>query len=665
MTTATSPPLQPIAAAARTEAAQVWRDLAPLLIAPGRIRAVKTASASGKYPHYPIPLTTKLPGQPTAALLFDHDQRAHWLGVDLDPQAGDTAATLAAAAAVADLMADAGGRPILDRSPRGGVHVWARLPHPEPVDVVAPLVAGLRNWVTARFAGVKVDTMPMANTRHGCLSLPGSPCRGGGYRQLITPLHAALAAARTKPADGVVYRLATLLGVTTGDLFAPTAPETIPDEEAAIPGGPQPLPDRALDYLRSGVLAEHPTRSEARWSALLMAAWRGWSLSDIREHLDAGQFEGLSNDIHRPHKTGHRFLNQEWKRVLTTVRHAQDTHSEMSSANLVRQSVHTHDLLHRGAQGHWTNRWLQAAEVWALEHYVGARLLTVLAVLSGTAWLALLQDNEDRLTFGRIGRYTPGAGVDSRVAELPVRSLHLVSGLIGIDTIADVLRDLNDTAGSPLLLVDSGAGTSRGSRYYLHQPASEPGCERHAGRANPLDPVWSELGLAAWWIYVLLRDQNNPHNAAQLARMSGLGRSAVYGALRTLREHELVTSAEPGRYRTSSTDPAEVGRRIGADKRYASALQRIRTERQAWKQILASWALAADQRASDAAPPDTAGPSETLDVNEAEVENIIGPAPWSVLLAKEPPFDLLELPTVEDRAIQLLEDLLGAQRLGP
>lgn len=640
----------------------VWKALATQLVAPGRTRSIKLASAAGKYSGWAVPLPAKPPTRPAAALLYDRQERARWLAIDLDPVDDDVATAFAAARALAGLLRRAGFHPFLDRSPRGGIHIWARLPHPEPLHFVMPLMQGTKKWLGRRFPGVGFDLAPMSNPSEGCLTLPGSPCKSGGHRQLITPLRDAIAAAEAIPADDAPQRLARVVDVTLGDLLAPILDHTPDDDQALVPGGRRELPPAALEYFTAGTVGAGAGISETRRSALLYALWRGWTFTNLRERVESGEFAGLSEHIHRRGKGGLRYLRQEWRRASSTVEKALETRGSDS----FRQSAHTHDLLHGGASTHWTNPWLGAAERWAIEQFSGPRLLTVLAVLQGSAWLALLQDQEQRSEVSppsRTSRYTAGAGGENgRVAELPVRSVHLVAGLIGIETIADVLRELHDTAGSPLLLVASGAGTSRGSRYYLRQLDVRDAAPEV--RPEPIEPVWAELGLTAWRVHGAVSAADG-RTASELVHRTGLGKTAVYNALKTLREHGLVFGGDGQDYAVTELSPAAAGRAIGADARYAAALERVRAERQEWKDLLASWEMAAVERIETGVPDDVEGPAEASDVDPAAVDAVLGPVPWERILRRDPDPDPYEPISVEDQVLDLLRDVLGATPLVP
>ena len=649
----------------------VWKTLSASLVVGDRRRSVKMADDRGKYTGWAVRRPAKLPVRPTAALLFDRAGRAHWLGIDLDPAHAGPQLTLRAGLALAHLLFRAGFHPIVDRSPRGGVHVWARLPQPEPVDVVVALVRGIRHWMTANHPGVQLDLAPMANPQQGCLTLPGSPCKGGGHRELVTSLEAAVQATHTRPDPAAVDNLAAALRVVPGHLphdgVRTSSGGRIQDEDLAlIPGGPRPLPGSTLGYFTIGQLSGFNGPSEARYSGLLSAVWRGWSFSDIRRRVEDGSLPALHADIQRPGKGGMRFLSQEWKRAADAVRRAIAVRQGLS-ASLFHQNEHLHAALHGGGvvrtgEGqvqftlklssernqppcHWTSRWLEAAEKWAQEHYTGQRFLTVVAVLHGAAWLALIQDG-------------PGSEWGERVAEMPVRSLHLVTGFIGIATIADVLNELHEAQGSPLLRVWSGRGQLRGSRYYLTKVESGEG---RGVRVDPLSPIWGSLGLAAWRVYSAL-ERLGESSMAALVAASGLAKSAVYNAVRVLIEHGLLIR-ESGRVALGARSIRDVAGDVGAIEEYAAVLEQVRVERAEWKQLHASWAAAAALR-EFVEPDQMVGPSEARFVDQAVVEARLGPVPWEELVAREPDDDPYA-PTVEDQVLDLLENMLGAVRAAP
>lgn len=641
---------------------EVWKTLSSALVAPGRVRSVKVCGPRGKYSRWAERRPSKLPTKPTAALLFDTAGRAHWLGLDLDPGAAGPGATRHAADAVAALLRASGFHPFLDRSPRGGVHIWARLPSPEPVDLLNPLLRALKSWVEHRHSGVKFDLAPMTNVREGCLSLPGSPCKGGGHRELITPLREALVAVEARPRPSALQALAEALGAVLGDLRAENTAfaKSCVDMEMAtvIPGGARQLRQPALDYLTAGVVGDYPGRSEARRAALLHVVWRGWSFSELRAHTESGKFPGLRDDINRPGKGGIRYLRQEWDRAFSAVEKALAERPEIDAALRFRASAHTHDFYTGGVQGgegqHWTHRWLAAAESWAITRYSGPRLLTVLAILSGSAWLALLQDQ-------------PGSAEDKRVAELPVRGLHLVTGLIGIETVAEVLRELNETIGAPLLRVSSGAGTLRGSRYFLHQVDLETVSTATLPRCAAVEPVWTSLGLAAWRVHTILARVERA-TAAELVELTGLGKTAVYDAIRRLRGHDIVDVGAGGVVSLGAVDLHVLADELGANDRYAAALERVRAERAEWKELLASWnAPAAAGRSPEPVQPTPIDdePDAEVVVDQAVVEKLLGPVPWDELLAEEPASDPFDRTGFEDQVMDLLADMLGAVPLVP
>lgn len=301
------------------QAAAIWTALAGSLVVPGRRYQVKQVSTGRKYSRRPVRRPLNLPSRPTAALLFDGDGLAHWLGCDLDVGAASSEEVLAAGRLVESVLFSAGFGPFMDMSPRGGVHVWARLNAPEAKAVVLAVLRGIQSLVASRFPQVKLDLAPMSNLKEGCLSLPGSPCVGGGWRRLADGLDRAVAAVQHRPGPEALNRLADLLDVQFGRWDVVDNMLVDDGDQPVLPGPAKPLPTHTLAYLRDGEIAPHAGQSEARRSALLTMIWHRWTLAMTQQEIDAGNFTGLASDISRPGKGGHRYLAQEWCRARTAV----------------------------------------------------------------------------------------------------------------------------------------------------------------------------------------------------------------------------------------------------------------------------------------------------------------------------------------------------------
>lgn len=657
----------------------VWRTLAAALVLPDRARVVKVCRSGERYPSQGERLPKRPPHHPTAALLFDDEGESRWLPIDLDPGLAGPERTRQAALTIERLLRSAGFHPFLDCSPRGGHHVWARLPLPQPTDVVMLLLQALRTWLSRQgYSDVVLDVSVM-NRKQGCLALPASPClpsRGGGHRTLVSSLDTARHAVTAPPDPRALVRLSDELNVVLGDLWsAPSAYTSVDEDLTVIPGGPKPVKQHHLNFLAHGVIDPYESPSEARFAALLHLAWRGWSLRDIRHEMTDGRFRGLREDLQRPSKLRRRdFLPREWSAAISKIRTVTgaDLPITLAQGQFVHDFPHIHVELHGGeAKGknsiatetsartkvhHWCHQWLWEAEQWARRHYTGPAFTTMLAVVHAIAWLALLQDQQR---------------LDRRIAELPVRSIHLTSGLVSTHTISKLLRQLS-AAGAPLRLVQSGARTRRGSRFALRSPTrTEDDGDAAAAMTPRLDavgPLWSTLGLAPWRAYTVLSRLGGHATIPELILASGLGRSCVYAALQKLRAHDLVEQGGDGRFWIGPAMERALADELGATQRYATALAQVRQERAQWKELLSSWEapLQCDGNSYDLADEEPLeerpGVAETTNVDPELVEAHVGPPLWecvplATLALPEDPYEELD---VEARVIAWLEEELAA-----
>src|SRR6478735_4468928 len=111
-------------------------------------------------------------------------------------------------ATAASWLTECGGVIVTDRSTSGGGHLICPLAIgtsaslDEMVQLVRLLAARLRT----------LDITPNTNAETGCMTPPGSPCREGGFRQLVGTLDAAVEAFTTRSAPDLLPRLYMLLG---------------------------------------------------------------------------------------------------------------------------------------------------------------------------------------------------------------------------------------------------------------------------------------------------------------------------------------------------------------------------------------------------------------------------------------------------------------------
>src|SRR5713101_6014534 len=212
VSTGRTPPRQPPAAAdgdrlAAHSARSAWRAVTPLIAGTPHVRVSRDGGRT--YPaRHARGLPADPPGQPCTVPVYSAGTgTGRVLALDFDlgrvpGAAGPAAGVTAQAAALADLVARAGGRVLADVAPGGGRHVFAvfatALPWRELRD--------LARAISLRYPAV--DPAPMAGLG-GQISPPGARHKSGGWRLLSRPLEEARAAAEDPCGPGVWEGLLT------------------------------------------------------------------------------------------------------------------------------------------------------------------------------------------------------------------------------------------------------------------------------------------------------------------------------------------------------------------------------------------------------------------------------------------------------------------------
>lgn len=188
----------------------VWKRLARLVAAPGGRSRMRVCSRdTGKFSET-TKRTDRLPSRPAAVYLYSR-RRTQILWLDFDAKRYGRAAVEADMAAATSWLTQCGGAIIADRSTSGGGHLLCPLAigTSASLDEMVPLV----RLLAARLPPT-LDITPNTNAETGCMTPPpGSPCREGGYRQLVGSLDDAIATLTTRSQpDLLPPRLYMLLG---------------------------------------------------------------------------------------------------------------------------------------------------------------------------------------------------------------------------------------------------------------------------------------------------------------------------------------------------------------------------------------------------------------------------------------------------------------------
>lgn len=576
-----------VAAPDRPEA--VWRELAPLLSAPGRSSVRVYDPDTGRFSGV-ARLTRSLPTQPAATYLYTRAGRTHLLALDFDCSRGDRAAVEADLATAAEWITRCGGVTVTDRSP-GGAHLFC----PLAIGTTARVeeITHLVGLLAARLP--TLDKTPNTNADTGCLSAPGTPAKQGGYRQLTGPLAAAVEAFTTRSAPTLLPRLYELLGAVTARSrpARPTAgapPCTGPDDYCEGDGEDRrlapawvradPLDPDITAYARHGTLSagqrQWKTASEARMAVITAAVARGHSPASIAAlAAPGGPWQHGLGKSYTEHYTNPAAIPAAMQRDIeksltwlctNVLEHRRRQHKVKNS-----QGGHLGDT---GPCGPATlRRWLAAALLWADGEYQGKRVRwTVHAVLQTLAWHA----------------YTAGEHINGTwIVGVGGRNLSLGTGLLSHDAVFRVLRDLRERPTAPLILSRPHVGVDA-DHYALTRPAGITAGNTAAGRVRiePIHDAWSVLGHHLRRIYELVA-YHGITTRAELYAAAGISPGAGDEAVTALEIAGLLTRPARGIVAAGSVTLDSIAAAHDTDGQRQERITRYRAQRDQWRTWLA------------------------------------------------------------------------------
>ena len=495
------------------------------------------------------PLADRLPATPAAVMLWDHTRRLPVLALDFDAKNGHGPRTAQRDAQDAlRLLSEIGLHPVADRSPSGGWHVYARLPHPAAAWDVRQVATALgRRWPS-------LDPSPLLNIDHGCIRPPGSPHKTGGYQRLTGSLQDAVTALRADPDPQAWARLRDRTGA------AHTAPDTAPADQlgtAAVGVTRRQIAVAADTLARTG---QHPHRgfdspSEARYSVICSAVAAGWALADVETALQ-GTWTWLRDSYGTKHRSA---LLRDWrkaqnqrtqnvgKRTVRIPNTSQQIHRggtpnpvlpDSDDIHLALRRFTTYTRHHARAHGHSpVLRAITESVIWA-GHVQGRTLINIgvraLAEQAAVSFVTVAAALHTLAEDGLIQRLSTGRGPD-----------------------ADVWR-LNTE------LADH------------HRPAR--------GRRVGLRPVFRILGRhLAGEVYESLKDATGALTAREIALQLGYSRQRVTEALQLLAGWRLATVTPHTGWTLGPADPTELARRLGGWTDWHNQHTRHQQQRAHWR----------------------------------------------------------------------------------
>jgi hypothetical protein len=614
--------------------AATWKALAPLIAARPTIRVWDPTT--NKFDRTKN-LTSRLPTVPAAVLLYSH-HRTQVLALDFDTKHHSQQVVDADFARALSWITDAGGVAITDRSTSGGRHIIV----PLAIGTAATTaeVNPLMRLLQARLPSL--DKTPMANTRTGCITVPGSPCREGGHRILDGPLATAIDAFTTRSDPALLPRLNVLLGALSPS--PTTKPISTPSDATTGSGARErlrpeytrdtALPTRITTYATTGQLPADRTwrsHSEARQSVLAHAALHGHTLAAVQALMAPGRpwHTGLATAYTRYGAGAEKALQRDWRKALTWAA----TNSSFFRPVRAQEQVHTGGTT-AGPQLH--REWLANAVAWVEAQFPGHRYRWI-----GAAVYQALAIHAVRA--GEVINGVPVVGVGGR-------ALSLATGLLSETTVWEFLRKTRDLPGSPLVRTRIAQGHE--PDYYALTQQNQMGVTRETVAAIRVEGVhlaWKVIGHRHRRIYELIVHQHiqRPRDvfaAAHTAITTG------YETLAALRIAGLITQHR-GRLSAGPTTLDDIAAAHHLEDQQNQRARRHQQERASWH----TWLLSREQLNDQSSTQHhLAGPDLTLaQAFDRHHEEYLS----AVLATGPPPID------EETRAIELLVDLVGARVL--
>ncbi|KRQ23286.1 hypothetical protein AOT87_12260 [Mycobacteroides sp. H003] len=552
-------------------AAITWKTLAPLMAAQPTMRlwqpAVRFDESSD--------LTKALPDKPAAVPIF-WMKRTVLMALDLDAKQWGASAVLDDLHALLQLLKDCGARTVVDYSVSGGAHILVPLQRAVTRTELDPVM----NALAARFATLDVKPM-QGDTGYGCITVPGSRCREGGFRVLKGSLAAATEAFRLPNPPEVLQHLAAEIGADTPVLGDPAVVEDSAETSMFFEGAGARLrlrptyrlgdemPDVVAVFASTGKLAADqrwPSASEARLAVLYHAMGRGMCLADVIDRMTGrGPWVkglGAAFSRYRYDWAISKALKKDWDKAF---RHHRDRCRIFHAR--------THKTLHTG--GPLTSAhhkaWLAHAIWWCdITLRSDSRRWSAAAVLQALA--------VDSLRAGEVLNGTPTVAIG-------VRSLSLATGLLSKETVAAGLQLLREYPGSPVLLIQEGSWLIPDGYALVTPDVLDPDPDT-VGRPELADvhDAWWVIGHHHRRVFELVQAFGQGR-AAELAQTARMSLSAVYDSLAELCRRGLLVK-DRSCYRLGETSLDDIAELWRVPEERQRRIETYRRERREWKEFV-------------------------------------------------------------------------------
>ncbi|OUM44676.1 hypothetical protein [Arthrobacter sedimenti] len=577
------------AAPRRTDSASrsAW-VLAPLIAGQPVYRAGRWIGERFQYPRprTPLRITGTVPKAPAAVLIHDVDGTVRTLCLDLDTSKARKAIVDQDAVRLAGILRTAGLSYVEDSSPSGGRHLYVPLQEPISAAEARQLVEAL----TLR--APSLDPSPHQNVTDGCIRVPGSAHKSGGYQILVTPLAEAYGiltrrnpamalAALRKALAPELYRLEqkkrrtqarTVASAPAGTpaLQDPAAPDT---EPARRPGesargllGRSESPLRIV--ARTGLYdtAKYASDSEARMAVLNHFAACQWTADQVRAGMN-GSYAGLASLYS---DKAERLLPLEWAK-------AQAWTAAKPASRHGKKPAHNYNTSPTQLTGGSPNPSQHAIHqlVNDLENVLYAVLDPRFKTL-GRAGISLRFLIRAVLAYMRTNQ--------TNMLDIGCRSFAVALGKDHV-TIARLLPALEAASAGIFTRVERGRGRNADT-YLVQLPAEFEQLARdltwRKGKIHAIRPVFRVLGDVAALTYEAIERGRHSPTTTDLIHTTGLSRRALINHLARMENLQMIRRDRGRWIILTTTGLDDLANRLGATEDRQEQITRYRKQRAAW-----------------------------------------------------------------------------------
>ena len=545
----------------KARAAAQWKALASALAGQPKVRLSKDGGRN-YFTKNTRTLTPDLPHFPAAVMVTGKDGRVAAFCLDFDAGRGDVAADLVG---LKILLTQCGLGWIEDTSPSGGFHIY--IPWQERIDFTTAREAV--EALSKRFPSL--DPSPHQSVYSGCIRVPGSPWKHGGYQTLTQPLDVAVdVATRRNNHHGHALLRAALAPELTNLRAAALAPTALPEENKEPTAIGSNLRAEAEQMGRHGTFdtSRYASPSEARQAVLASAAGSGWSLTDVQRRMNDGTWAGLTGFYARYSPTQRaKALRSDWKKAeaycraqadknqVGTYGRKYDTSRINTQGGLRNDSLTNHQFL---------RSWERVLNLYERSHLRTREGLSLRFLLR-----ALLEAAHKR---------------DSPILEFGVRAYALATGTHE----STVARQLSMLASGPSALIRQvGEGKGRqADGYELVIPEEYTVVAEtlswKKGKTHALRPVFRELGQVSALVYESIEKSVDAETTASITRETGLSPTSTKQALELLHAWNLITRTTDGWVLTNPGKLRTLAEYFGVIEAIAVQYAAHRKQRAAW-----------------------------------------------------------------------------------